>query len=216
MMTKKEQIPDASPSVFVELSILIREFPDSSAKQIYLPESLVTASLMMVPLVPMFTHHTYPLKAFGEFFPTGHDNISGCERVPFNRKVVAELVVEGTKKLTCYSQLQSTKPPDDDIRAPHRTMELSRSSGNTPIYWIFVREVRVLYLILQSVTKTILRVLHHATPLRRTTLPSTRSSCVKSEHCTLYSSLSRRLYSGYHITRGLYRSRMSQTFVYEV
>ena len=49
-----------------------------------------------------------PLKALGEYFLTGHDNISGCERVPFNRKVVADFVTEGTKKLASYK----TKPED--------------------------------------------------------------------------------------------------------
>lgn len=46
-----------------------------------------------------------PLKALGEFF-LGRDTITGCQRVGFSRKVVAELVIEATKLLA----VSPTKP----------------------------------------------------------------------------------------------------------
>lgn len=49
----------------------------------------------------MFTHHTYPLKALGEYFLTGEYNLSSFS-------VVHDTIMEGTKKLACYK----TKPED--------------------------------------------------------------------------------------------------------
>ena len=46
-----------------------------------------------------------PLKALGEFF-LGNDTITGCQRVGFSRKVVADLVMEATKLLA----VSATKP----------------------------------------------------------------------------------------------------------
>ncbi|KAH0286183.1 hypothetical protein M436DRAFT_66081 [Aureobasidium namibiae CBS 147.97] len=43
-----------------------------------------------------------PLKALGEYFLTGHDNISGCERVPFHRESVAVIVMEASKYVAMF------------------------------------------------------------------------------------------------------------------
>lgn len=40
-----------------------------------------------------------PLKALGEYLLTGHDSISGCEKVPFHREMVTTMVMEGMKYL---------------------------------------------------------------------------------------------------------------------
>lgn len=67
----------------------------------YLNKQIVPAVLEGMKLI-FFYQPAKPLKALGEYLLTGEDNISGCEKAPFPRKVVQELFMEGMKYLAFY------------------------------------------------------------------------------------------------------------------
>ena len=64
----------------------------------YLNKNIVPTLLEGMKLVTVYQPKK-PLKALGEYFLTGVDTISGCEKAPYSRNVVNETVMEGVKLL---------------------------------------------------------------------------------------------------------------------
>lgn len=84
--------PDVSPE---------KAYEHGAPARRYLNEQIIPAILEGMKLITYY-QPAKPLKALGEYLLTGTDNISGCEKAPFHRKVIVETFMEGMKYLAVY------------------------------------------------------------------------------------------------------------------
>jgi len=86
--------PASTPNVSPE-----KAYEHGAPTRRYLNKNIVPTLLEGMKLVTFYQPEK-PLKALGEYFLTGVDTISGCEKAPYSRNVVNETVMEGVKLLS--------------------------------------------------------------------------------------------------------------------
>jgi len=95
--------PASAPNVSPE-----KAYEHGAPTRRYLNKNIVPTLLEGLKLVT-FYQPKKPLKALGEYFLTGVDTISGCEKALYSRNVVNETIMEGAKLLSRHEPKDGKK-----------------------------------------------------------------------------------------------------------